>query len=103
MPRVFASISRSARVVAALLLAFTMAPTATALAAAPRQAPPAVEAAEARRPAPVQPEQVDLVTYAEREAAAAGLEQFAGGGVGIYIGGSTLAIVLLIVLLIILL
>lgn len=42
-------------------------------------------------------------TYAEREAASKPLEKFAGGGAGIYIGGSTVAIVLLVILLVVLL
>ena len=41
--------------------------------------------------------------YAQREAAAKGLETFEGGGAGIYIGGSTAGILLLVVLLIVLL
>jgi hypothetical protein len=42
-------------------------------------------------------------TYAERETGAKDLEQFSGGGAGIYIGGSTVGVVLLIVLLILIL
>ncbi len=42
-------------------------------------------------------------TYAQREAAAKGLETFEGGGAGIYIGGSTVGIVLVVLLLVVLL
>jgi hypothetical protein len=47
--------------------------------------------------------QDSVASYARREAADKSLEQFEGGGAGIYIGGSTLGIVLLIVILIVLL
>jgi hypothetical protein len=93
------------RVVAGLLVALLTAPTATALAAPYAQVASEARTVEPAGPpaAPAQPAPMDLDTYARREAAAAGLEGFEGGSVGIYIGGSTLAIVLLIVLLIILL
>lgn len=42
-------------------------------------------------------------SYAKREAAAASLQDFRGGEAGIYVGGSALGIVLLVVLLVILL
>jgi len=42
-------------------------------------------------------------SYAQRETGAKDLEQFSGGGAGIYIGGSTVGVVLLIVLLILIL
>lgn len=42
-------------------------------------------------------------TYAQRESGAKDLEQFSGGSAGIYIGGSTVAVVLLIVLIILIL
>lgn len=57
-------------------------------------AAPSVEAA------PVAP---GTQTYAQREAAAKGLETFEGGGAGVYIGGSTIGIILVVVLLVVLL
>jgi hypothetical protein len=42
-------------------------------------------------------------TYAARERSARNLDQFKGGEVSVYIGGGTLAVVLLVVLLVILL
>jgi hypothetical protein len=91
--------------VACLVACLLMLPASRASAAG--EAPPL--AAEVPAPAPARPVvQTSAVpagspAYAAREAAATALEQFEGGGVGIYIGGSTLAIVLLIVLLVVLL
>src|SRR3954447_6877930 len=50
-----------------------------------------------------EPPITDAEQYAQRESQAKNLERFKGGGAGVYIGGSTLAIVLLIVLIVILL
>ena len=47
--------------------------------------------------------QARQLRYAEREAASPGAKEFKGNGVGIYVGGSTLAVVLVIVLVVVLL
>lgn len=95
------------RVVAVLTLTLLTVPATASFAGTSGQAP-----IEQRSPAPplttpatapkAAPADVPAPTYAEREAAAQDLEQFQGGGNGIYIG-STAAIVLLVVILIILL
>ncbi len=59
--------------------------------------PPSTSAVAAKAEKP----EAQAPTYAQREAAAKDLERFQGGGAGIYIGGSTLGIVLLIVLLVV--
>lgn len=74
-------------------------------AAAIAKTPTTVTAPKAASPAPVAaaPAQ-STVDYQAREAAAAGLEQWAGGaGVSIYLGGSALALVVLLLVLIVLL
>jgi hypothetical protein len=45
----------------------------------------------------------DAQSYAARETQSAGLEQWKGGAAGIYIGGSALALALLLVILLVLL
>ncbi len=84
-----------------LALAVALTPAAApALASAASAPPPAQEVA----PTSTHPRADDpAADYAQREAAAQTLEAFTGGGAGVYIGGSTLAIVALIVLLVLVL
>jgi hypothetical protein len=73
---------------------------ALASAASPTSAP----AAEATSPVtPRRHEQARPATYAQREAASPRTGDFKGNGVGIYIGGSTLAVVLVVILVVVLL
>lgn len=50
-----------------------------------------------------EPPVTDAEQYSQRENQSKNLERFKGGGAGIYIGGSTIAVVALVILLIILL
>jgi hypothetical protein len=91
---------RLVRAIAALGLGLVLvgAPTianATPAPAATLTAPKAHEAAPREQPR--------SASYAAREAAAPHAADFKGNGAGIYIGGSTLAVVLVIVLVLVLL
>jgi hypothetical protein len=95
------------RFVGPVLVAVMLGGPAAAAAGLPTQARP-VPAATAS--APITATTVtttpaaDTKSYAEREKQAAGLEQWQGGASGgIYIGGSALALVLLLVILVLLL
>jgi hypothetical protein len=98
---------RFARALAAASLGLVLS-GAPALAATPSPAqPPVVAPAEAHR-SPLPRDQDNAVEqrqrhYAEREAAAPHAADFKGNGVGVYIGGSTLAVVLIVVLVVVLL
>lgn len=59
-----------------------------------------VHATQTRQASVASPIEIGGATYAQREANAPGLESFAGGSRGIYIGGSTVVLVLLIVLIV---
>ncbi len=91
---------------AAMLLCLLAAPS-IATAGSAREAPAAIGQAPARSSAPLASTSitsVDARDYAAREAAAPALAQFAGGdGAGIYIGGSALTVVLLVLLIVIIL
>jgi len=87
----------------ALLVALLGAPSIAA-ARTTRGVPAAVAQAPARRvaPAPVAATAADASDYAAREAAAPALGQFEGGdSAGIYIGGSALTVVLIVLLIVI--
>jgi hypothetical protein len=97
--------------VVAGLLATTGGVAHAAVTGMPGQSAPGVEnpvadsrtgdAPSTARPAPASPATNDA--YAQREASSRDVGDFAGGGAGIYIGGSTAAVVLLLVLLIVIL
>jgi hypothetical protein len=71
-----------------------------ATAGATEQAAPADSKAS---PRPARELSTRQTGYAEREAASPRTAEFKGNGAGIYIGGSTLAVVLIIVLIVVLL
>jgi hypothetical protein len=95
------------RLVAGALLVALLGAPSIAQAGTIRQAPAAVAEApggRAARSAPVHESPVEARDYAAREAAAPALGQFEGGdGAGIYIGGSALTIVLIVLLIVIIL
>jgi hypothetical protein len=93
---------RFARALAALCLGLALfgAP-AFAGTASPTQ-PPVIAPAETQ-PARANDLQERQRRYAEREAATPQTRAFKGNGVGVYIGGSTLAVVLVVVLVVVLL
>lgn len=86
---------------ACLGLALTAAPVIAAPVPPPAASAPAPQSSKAAAPGA----DVDQTAqrYAAREAAAPQTADFKGQGAGIYIGGSTVAVVLLIVLIVILL
>jgi hypothetical protein len=91
--------------IAALTLGLTLvgAPALAAPPVAPSPEAPASAAPQATTDdsAPAKPSR--QTSYAAREAASPHAADFKGNGVGIYIGGGTLAVVLLIVLIVVLL
>jgi hypothetical protein len=93
---------RLAHGLTALTLGLALAGT-PALAAVAPPTPPAVPASRAGDDAAPAPAKSRARGYADREAAAPRAADFKGNGVGIYIGGSTLAVVLVIVLVVVLL
>jgi hypothetical protein len=89
-------------VVALAIAAFLTVPAASSVAATDGNRIQSISAPAAVEHAP--PARELAASYARREAAATtSLAQFQGAGSGVYIGGSTLGIVLLIVILVILL
>jgi len=95
--------SALARAVAAACLGLALFGAPVFAVAAPAQ-PVAAAASPARASRPPTSEaQQRQRRYAEREAANPRAADFKGNGVGIYIGGSTLAVVLVVVLVVVLL
>ena len=96
-------------VLAALMLGGLLLPDAGAVAAPRERAARRADASDVSVEGPPAPAPARVSTpspetaYARRESAAKNLEGFKGGGAGIYIGGSTLAVVLIIVLIIVIL
>ena len=90
------------------IITITLSGPAFAAASLPTQsrpAPAATSPASSPATAPVSaaaPAASDVASYAQREQQAQGLQNFRGG-VGLYIGGSALVLVLLIVLILVLL
>jgi hypothetical protein len=84
-------------------LAFGLMLAGTPLLAAPAATPDAVPAASGTAETPRAHETKRPNSYAQRESATPRAAGFKGSGVGIYIGGSTLAVVLVIVLIVVLL
>jgi hypothetical protein len=92
-------------IASALLLALLGVPS-VARAANTREVPVVVDEAPARslaEPARSDDAAAEASHYAAREAAAPALGKFKGGGAGIYIGGSALTVILVVVLIVILL
>lgn len=83
------------------LLACAGAPTMAA--GADVQRPAVAETADNRAAVQTSSVSAESATYAQRQSASKELEQFKGGDAGLYIGGSTAAVVLLIVLVILIL
>jgi hypothetical protein len=95
------STSGIARSIAAACLGLALCGAPTLAHAATAAAHTAVAAESA---APTSPEARERTKhYAERQAANPQASEFQGKGVGVYIGGSTLAVVLVIVLIVVLL
>jgi hypothetical protein len=94
---------RLARCIAVACLGLALLAAPSLATAAP--VPPTAPTAPAEKKAP--PSSRELPErqrhYAERQAASPQAAEFEGNGVGVYIGGSTLAVVLLIVLIVVLL
>jgi hypothetical protein len=90
------------RILAVLVCAYGL--SGVSAVAAARRAPLPAEVSAQRAPAPARTlPSAQAAEYAAREAAARDLEKFkGGGGVDIYIGGTALAIVLLVVILVLL-
>ena len=76
---------------------------APAFAATPDSPPALGETAPKDSPRPAREVSSRQTSYAQREAANPRAAEFKGNGAGIYIGGSTLAVVLIIVLIVVLL
>ena len=92
-------------IIGALLLALSCIPS-IARATVIVRSPPAANASPSGRPTEPAPRTVlpeDAPDYAAREAANPQLGVFEGGGVAIYIGGSALTVVLIVVLIVIIL
>jgi hypothetical protein len=89
-----------ARSIAALGLGAALIGWPAVASAAPRPVPAATTTDVGAPPSDVHEREL---RYAEREAASPRAADFKGNGVGVYIGGSTLAVVLIVVLIVVLL
>ena len=94
---------RLSRAIAALGLGLALFGAPAIAAAAPRPATTASPAASDATVGDVKPGDARERRYAAREAASPRAADFKGDGAGIYIGGSTLAVVLVVVLVLVLL